>query len=159
MGQGQGLTDALLDLELYFLLVPLVVDEGKEMFSLAHGATDLVILGGLSQIAFVQMPVNRSVTAGVGGLEDKFLGLSGKAFRKVENGVMLGIDQFDLAVQVLPAAGFYRRERDIIDVIVAVEYSCAGGSTNHGRLIIRSTDSQELLTLYRPSADRCTSLW
>mgnify|MGYP000069654265 CR=1 FL=1 len=54
---GQGLTDALLDLELYFLLVPLVVDEGKEMFSLAHGATDLVILGGLSQIAFVQMPV------------------------------------------------------------------------------------------------------
>ena len=33
---------------------------------------------------------------------------------------MLGIDQFDLAVQVLPAAGFYRRERDIIDVIVAV---------------------------------------
>lgn len=106
MGQGQGLTDALLDLELYFLLVPLVVDEGKEMFSLAHGATDLVILGGLSQIAFVQMPVNRSVTAGVGGLEDKFLGLSGEAFRKVENGVMLGIDQFDLAVQVLPAAGF-----------------------------------------------------
>ena len=106
MGQGQGLTDALLDLELYFLLVPLVVDEGKEMFSLADGATDLVILGGLSQIAFVQMPVNRSVTAGVGGLEDKFLGLSGKAFRKVENGVMLGIDQFDLAVQVLPAAGF-----------------------------------------------------
>lgn len=88
MGQGQGLTDALLDLELYFLLVPLVVDEGKEMFSLAHGATDLVILGGLSQIAFVQMPVNRSVTAGVGGLEDKFLGLSGEAFRKVENGVM-----------------------------------------------------------------------
>ena len=81
---------------------------------------DLVILGGLSQIAFVQMPVNRSVTAGVGGLEDKFLRLSGEAFRKVENGVMLGIDQFDLAVQVLPAAGFYRRERDIIDVIVAV---------------------------------------
>lgn len=159
MGQGQGLTDALLDLELYFLLVPLVVDEGKEMFSLAHGATDLVILGGLSQIAFVQMPVNRSVTAGVGGLEDKFLGLSGEAFRKVENGVMLGIDQFDLAVQVLPAAGFYRRERDIIDVIVAVVILCAGGSTNHGRLIIRSTDSQELLTLYRPSADRCTSLW
>ena len=66
MGQGQGLTDALLDLELYFLLVPLVVDEGKEMFSLADGATDLVILGGLSQIAFVQMPVNRSVTAGSG---------------------------------------------------------------------------------------------
>ena len=56
----------------------------------------------------------------MGGLEDKFLGLSGEAFRKVENGVMLGIDQFDLAVQVLPAAGFYRRERDIIDVIVAV---------------------------------------
>ena len=120
MGQGQGLTDALLDLELYFLLVPLVVDESKEMFSLADGATDLVIIGGLSQIAFVQMPVNRSITAGVGGLEDKFLGLPGEAFRKVENGVMLGIDQFDLAVQVLPAAGFYRRERDIIDVIVAV---------------------------------------
>ena len=109
---GQGLTDALLDLELYFLLVPLVVDEGKEMFSLAHGATDLVILGGLSQIAFVQMPVNRSVTAGVGGLEDKFLGLSGEAFRKVENGVMLGIDQFDLAVarsRVLPEGAGYNR--------------------------------------------------
>ena len=106
MGQGQGLTDALLDLELYFLLVPLVVDEGKEMFSLADGATDLVIIGGLSQIAFVQMPVNRSITAGVGGLEDKFLRLSGEAFRKVENGVMLGIDQFDLAVQVCPQPGF-----------------------------------------------------
>ena len=79
---GQGLTDALLDLELYFLLVPLVVDEGKEMFSLAHGATDLVILGGLPQIAFVQMPVNRSVTAGVGGLEDKFLGLSGSGLAR-----------------------------------------------------------------------------
>ena len=39
---------------------------------------------------------------------------------KVEKGVMLGIEQFDLAVLVLPAAGFYRRERDIIDVIVAV---------------------------------------
>ena len=92
----------------------------RRCFPWLDGATDLVILGGLSQIAFVQMPVNRSVTAGVGGLEDKFLGLSGEAFRKVENGVMLGIDQFDLAVQVLPAAGFYRRERDIIDVIVAV---------------------------------------
>ena len=46
-GSRSGLTDALLDLELYFLLVPLVVDEGKEMFSLAHGATDLVIIGGL----------------------------------------------------------------------------------------------------------------
>ena len=103
---GQGLTDALLDLELYFLLVPLVVDESKEMFSLAHGATDLVIIGGLSQIAFVQMPVNRSVTAGVGGLEDKFLGLPGEAFRKVENGVMLGIDQFDLAFRSCPQPGF-----------------------------------------------------
>ena len=115
MGQGQGLTDALLDLELYFLLVPLVVDESKEMFSLADGATDLVIIGGLSQIAFVQMPVNRSITAGVGGLEDKFLGLPGEAFRKVENGVMLGIDQFDLAVQVfarsrvLPEGAGYNR--------------------------------------------------
>ena len=94
--------------------------EGEGMCSFARGATDLVILGGLSQIAFVQMPVNRSVTAGMGGLEDKFLRLSGEAFRKVENGVMLGIDQFDLAVQVLPAAGFYWRQRDIIDVIVAV---------------------------------------
>ena len=107
MGQGQGLTDALLDLELYFLLVPLVVDEGKEMFSLAHGATDLVIIGSLSQIAFVQMPVNRSVTAGVGGLEDKFLGLSGEAFRKVENGVMLGIDL--ARSRVLPEGAGYNR--------------------------------------------------
>ena len=107
MGQGQGLTDALLDLELYFLLVPLVVDEGKEMFSLAHGATDLVILGGLSQIAFVQMPVNRSVTAGMGGLEDKFLGLSGEAFRKVENGVMLGSGL--ARSRVLPEGAGYNR--------------------------------------------------
>ena len=67
----------------------------------------------------------------------KFLGLSGKAFRKVENGVMLGIDQFDLAVQVLPAAGFYRRERDIIDVIVAVVILLCGRKHEHGRLIIR----------------------
>ena len=124
MGQGQGLTDALLDLELYFLLVPLVVDEGKEMFSLADGATDLVILGGLSQIAFVQMPVNRSVTAGVGGLEDKFLGLSGKAFRKVENGVMLGIDQFDLAVQ---GAGYNRCDSCGSNTPVREEARTTGG--------------------------------
>ena len=72
---------------------------------------------------------------------------------------MLGIDQFDLAVQVLPAAGFYRRERDIIDVIVAVVILLRGRKHEPRALIIRSTDSQELLTLYRLSADRCTSLW
>lgn len=80
MGQGQGLTDALLDLELYFLLVPLVVDESKEMFSLADGATDLVIIGGLSQIAFVQMPVNRSITAAWAALKINFSDFPEKPF-------------------------------------------------------------------------------
>ena len=105
MGQGQGLTDALLDLELYFLLVPLVVDEGKEMFSLAHGATDLVILGGLSQIAFVQMPVNVASRRAWAALKINFSDFP-RSLSEGREWRLLGIDQFDLAVQVLPAAGF-----------------------------------------------------
>lgn len=96
----------------------------------------------------------------MGGLEDKFLGLPGEAFRKVENGVMLGIDQFDLAVQVLPAAGFYRRERDIIDVIVAVVILLRGRkheprAADHP--VDRLAGTIDPGTVCPPN--RCTSLW
>jgi len=113
LGHGQGLTDALLDLELYSLLVPLAVHDGKEMFSLAHGATDLVILGGLSDMAFVQMLSNRIVTTCVGGLEYKFLAFPSEVFWTVEDAALLWMNHIDLrgsGLSLSPA--FIRRQRD-----------------------------------------------
>ena len=121
------------------------------MFAGGSGEADLVVVCRFAGIRVVEMPVEDGIRTGVGSFEDKLLPFAGEAFRKIKDGVMLRIDQFDLPAPVFAASRFDRRQGSVVDMI--------GGSTNHGRAIIRPTDSHELFTRKRPSAERWTSRW
>ena len=110
-------------------------------------------------IRVVEMPVEDGIRTGVGSFEDKLLPFAGEAFRKIKDGVMLRIDQFDLPAPVFAASRFDRRQGSVVDMIVPVIIFFGRSSTNHGRAIIRPTDSHELFTRKRPSAERWTSRW
>ncbi len=71
-------------------------------------------------ISVVEMPVEDGIRTGVGGFEHELFPFLGKTFRKIEDGVMLRIDQFDLATPVLVASRFHRRQGHVIDMIVLV---------------------------------------
>ena len=71
-------------------------------------------------IRVVEMPVEDGIRTGVGSFEDKLLPFAGEAFRKIKDGVMLRIDQFDLPAPVFAASRFDRRQGSVVDMIVPV---------------------------------------
>lgn len=71
------------------------------MFAGGSGEADLVVVCRSAGIRVVEMPVEDGIRTGVGSFEDKLLPFAGEAFRKIKDGVMLRIDQFDLPAPCL----------------------------------------------------------
>lgn len=88
------------------------------MFAGGSGEADLVVVCRFAGIRVVEMPVEDGIRTGVGSFEDKLLPFAGEAFRKIKDGVMLRIDQFDLPAPVFATSRFDRRQGSVVDMIV-----------------------------------------
>ncbi len=92
----------------------------RRCFAGGSGEADLVVVCRFAGIRVVEMPVEDGIRTGVGSFEDKLLPFAGEAFRKIKDGVMLRIDQFDLPAPVFAASRFDRRQGSVVDMIVPV---------------------------------------
>ncbi len=110
----------LLHFKQYFALIAPVIDQRKHVFARRNGTGDLVVVGGFSQVGIVEMPVNRSITPGMCGFEDKLFGFAGESFRQIQDCMVFRIDQFDLLALCLFAARLDGRERNLIYMVIAV---------------------------------------
>ena len=98
------------------------------MFAGGSGEADLVVVCRFAGIRVVEMPVEDGIRTGVGSFEDKLLPFAGEAFRKIKDGVMLRIDQFDLPAPVFAASRFAVRTTGVRSSGRPTRTSCSPGN-------------------------------